>query len=57
MTLFAEYQGVWDSIHRSYRWFKLEEAGRLCGIALQNTHRAVDDAILARALLHFMAER
>lgn len=47
MKLYAQFRGL-------YRWQKLEAAGRQCGIALPNSHRAKDDALLARAVLHHM---
>jgi len=56
MKLYARYFGDWDPIHRSFRYQSLELAGRQCGIRLPNAHRAVDDCLLARALLHHMAE-
>jgi DNA polymerase-3 subunit epsilon len=48
MKLYADFYGA-------YRWQRLEDAGRQCRIALQNTHRARDDALLARAVLEYMA--
>lgn len=56
MELYARYKGDWDSKRRAYRFIRLEEAGRLCNISLPNSHRAKDDALLARALFHYMAE-
>ncbi len=56
MILYARFFGDWDPIHRSYRYQSLELAGRQCGIRLPNAHRAVDDCLLTRALLHHMAE-
>lgn len=56
MKLYARFAGEWDSKRGSYRWHSLDMAGREAGIPLANTHRAVDDARLARALLHYMAE-
>jgi len=56
MKLYARYHGDWDPLHKSYRYQSLEMAGRQCGIRLPNAHRAVDDCLLTRALLHFMAE-
>jgi len=56
MKLYARFYGDWDSIHRSFRYQSLELAGRQCGIRLPNAHRAVDDCLLTRALLHHMAE-
>lgn len=49
MKLYAQFRGA-------YRWQKLEEAGRQCGISLPNTHRAKDDALLARAVLQHMVK-
>jgi DNA polymerase-3 subunit epsilon len=56
MKLYARFYGDWDPIHRSFRYISLEQAGRQCGIQLPNAHRAVDDCLLTRALLHHMAE-
>lgn len=56
MQLYARYRGEWNPAHRSYRWHSLEAAGKQCGIQLSNTHRAVDDTLLARAVLLHMAE-
>jgi len=49
MKLYAQFRGA-------YRWQKLVVAGRQCGIALPNTHRAKDDALLARAVLQHMVK-
>ncbi|MGD8553968.1 MAG: 3'-5' exonuclease [Anaerolineales bacterium] len=54
MTLYAQFYGDWNRRRSSYRWQKLEEAARQCGIMLRNTHRAQDDALLTRAVLHHM---
>jgi len=55
MKLYASYRGEWDANRRSYRWHTLDNAGKQCGIALPNSHRAVADTLLAKALLEFMA--
>ena len=55
MKLYARFYGEWDSRRGSYRWQSLEFAGRQAGISLPNSHRAYDDALLARALLEYMA--
>jgi DNA polymerase-3 subunit epsilon len=55
MKLYAQFRGDWNQAYRSYRWHSLENAGRQCGIALPNSHRAADDALLARAVLHAIA--
>ena len=55
MQLFSAYYGEWDSVRQKLRWFRLEEAGKLLGIPLPNSHRALDDTRLARAVLHRIA--
>jgi len=55
MKLYAEYYGDWNAPRASFRWQSLEAAGRQCGIALPNAHRAQADALLARAVLLHMA--
>jgi len=56
MKLYAQYYGEWNRARGGYRWHSLEDAGRQCRIPLQNTHRALDDSLLARAVLHYIAE-
>jgi DNA polymerase-3 subunit epsilon len=56
MKLYARFYGDWDAYHRSFRYQSLELAGRQCGIQLPNAHRAVDDCMLTRALLHHIAD-
>lgn len=55
MKLYADFYGDWDVSRGSFRWQSLEAAGRQCGLALPNAHRAEADALLARALLLHMA--
>ncbi len=55
MKIYARFYGDWDSFHKSFRYQSLEIAGRQCKISLPNAHRAVDDCLLTRALMHYMA--
>lgn len=55
MQLYARFRGEWDAARRSFRWHSLEAARRQLGLDLPNAHRARDDALLARAVLHRMA--
>lgn len=57
MKLYAQFRGVWDSQRNQYSWFRLEQAGADAGINIPNSHRAVDDTQLTRALLHWIAEQ
>ncbi len=55
MGLYAQFNNDWDMDNRTCRIQSLEMAGRQCNISLQNTHHAVDDCLLTRALLHHIA--
>ena len=54
MKLYARYYGERLGI-RNAKWQSLRNAGRQCGIALPNTHRAVGDAKLTCAIFRHMA--
>lgn len=56
MRLYAQFYGEWDIHRNDYRWQSLEKAGQRFNIALPNSHRAKDDALLARAVLHQIAK-
>jgi DNA polymerase III subunit epsilon len=56
MNLYAQYHGEWDQARRGYRNVKLDVARQQCGLELPNSHRALADAQLARALFHYIAE-
>jgi DNA polymerase-3 subunit epsilon len=56
MKLYARFYGKWNPRYGNYRWQSLENAARQCNISTPQTHRAVDDVMLTRALLHHMAE-
>lgn len=47
MKLFSEFAGY-------QRWLRLEQAGKMCHIGLPNSHRALDDTLLARAVFEYM---
>jgi DNA polymerase III epsilon subunit-like protein len=55
MTLYGQYRNIWDPIHRSFKLFKLDDAREFFHIPLPNSHRAIDDALLARAVLYRIA--
>ncbi|MBN1887736.1 MAG: 3'-5' exonuclease [Thermoflexales bacterium] len=55
MKLYAQFCGEWNYSYSSWRWQKLETAGRQCRIALPNAHRARADTLLAREVLRYMA--
>lgn len=55
LKLYSDFRGVYDPVRGSYRYFKLEEAGRYFNIPLPNAHRSTADALLTRAVLHSIA--
>jgi DNA polymerase III subunit epsilon len=55
MLLYSQFKGEWDSVRRQYRYHSLDKAGKECQISIPNAHRAATDALLARALLHYIA--
>jgi DNA polymerase-3 subunit epsilon len=57
MKLYAQFYGEWNYTYGSYRWQKLEEAARQCKIEVKGAHRARADALMARSVLQYMAER
>ncbi len=57
MKLYAQYYGEWNSYRRSYKWQGLDTAGKQCNLDLPNSHRAKDDTLLTREILHFMAKQ
>lgn len=46
---------IYSDYMRSDRRYRLEQAGRNLGIAIPNSHRAADDTLLTRAILHSIA--
>jgi DNA polymerase III epsilon subunit-like protein len=55
MLLYARFYGRWNHRRGGFQWQSLELAAQQSGISLFNTHRAKDDAALARAILLHMA--
>lgn len=57
MKLYAQFHGEWNPRTGGYRYQSLEMAGRQCGLSLpEHLHDASQDARLARAVLHYMAQ-
>lgn len=53
MKLYARFHG--ERRNNSFRWQSLANAATQCRLSLVNSHRAADDARLARAVLHHIA--
>jgi DNA polymerase III epsilon subunit-like protein len=55
LKLYAEFRGEWNAVHRSFRFYKLEDARNDLKIPEINTHRALDDALTVRVVLFKLA--
>jgi DNA polymerase-3 subunit epsilon len=55
MKLYADFRNE-PGPYGTPRWHKLEDAARQCRIALPTAHRALADALLARAVLLYVAQ-
>lgn len=55
LKIYSDYRGVWDHKKRAMRRFRLEAAGQDLNINIPNSHRAADDTLLTRAVLHTIA--
>lgn len=56
MKLYAQFRGEWDARHGHFRWHRLDDARLHCRLDLPNAHRARADALLARAVLQYVAQ-
>ncbi len=50
MLLYGEFKGKPSPQGEGYKRWRLEQAGQALGIPLPNSHRALDDTLLARAV-------
>lgn len=57
MKLYAQFYGQWDSRRSTYRYQSLDSARKQCKLTIPNSHRAADDTLLARAVLHYIASQ
>ena len=55
MDLFSQFIGEWDPNRKALRRYRLEQAGKYFKIPIPNAHHALEDTLLARAVLHSMA--
>jgi DNA polymerase III epsilon subunit-like protein len=55
LKVYSDFRGVWDHRRRAMRRFRLEAAGQELGIPMPNSHRALDDTLLTRAVFHAIA--
>ncbi len=56
MLRYAEFYGDWNDYHGNYRWQKLTDAARRCGISTDGAHGAEADALMTWGVVKCMAE-
>jgi DNA polymerase-3 subunit epsilon len=54
MKLYAAFRGEPKDPYGNPAWHRLETAARACDISISAVHRALDDALLARGVLHYI---
>lgn len=57
MQIYSKFRGEWSDHHGNWRWFKLSQAARDCGIDAQNAHRALADTRIALGILKHVASQ
>ena len=55
MDVFSQFIGEWEPGRKALRRYRLEQAGKYFKIPIPNAHHALEDTLLARAVLHSMA--
>jgi len=55
MKLFAQFYGEWNHRHNNFRWSKLSDAARICGVDVRNTHRALGDCKMTLGVIRHIA--
>lgn len=51
MLLYASWHGEWDRERQSWRWLKLKDAAKACGVDQPGAHRSLVDAQMALGIL------
>jgi len=55
MRLYAAWHGDWSDYDNAYKWIRLGEAARDCGLKPFTVHRARADALTTRMVLQHVA--
>lgn len=56
MQIYSAFKGDWDDYHGNYKWYKLGEACKNCGIPLDlDLHDALSDVIMTERLIKYIA--
>lgn len=55
MQIYSKFRGEWSDKHGNWKWHKLSQAARDCGIDVQNAHRALADTRMTLGVLRHVA--
>ena len=55
MLAYAEFYGEWDNYRNAFKWQKLTNAVKQCGLEVENAHRSLSDCRMTLQVLQFMA--
>jgi len=55
MQIYSKFRGEWSDKHGNWRWHKLSQAARDCGVDAQNAHRAAADCRMTLGVLKHVA--
>jgi len=56
MLHYAAFYNEWDDNRGNYRWQRLGNAARQCGVSADDAHRALADCRMTLGVLQFMAD-
>jgi DNA polymerase III epsilon subunit-like protein len=56
MEAYAEYYGDWNDYRQSYRWQKLVNAARHCGVVVTGAHSALGDCLMTLGVVRVMCK-
>ncbi len=54
MEAYAEFYGEWNNYHGNYRWQRLGNAARNCGVMVANAHSALGDCLMTLGITNAM---
>lgn len=56
MLSYAVYNGEWSDYHYDYRWVRLTDASKMCGLSIEHSHGALTDCQNTLGVLKYMVE-
>lgn len=54
MLQYAEFRGEWNDYRESWKWQKLSDAARQCGVKVEDAHDALGDCLMTLGVVRHM---